>query len=204
LSIATSKGPAWREFKEMGTVETTEEISAKPEVRQALSQTSGPKPTKEPIKAETKDKFWYVTHVLLLVGCAALCYPIGSKLIPVPQNVIELARRFLRGAVLVVIALAIAKAVSIYVIGRLDDAATRFTLRRILHLIVVLVIAVIVIGVVFVNWYTALISVGIGSGRGRDWLGNDGAGRRVSRLAGKNTSRRIASPRTSTRHLSRE
>jgi small-conductance mechanosensitive channel len=49
------------------------------------------------------------------------------------------------------------------VIGRLDDAATRFTLRRILHLIVVLVIAVIVIGVVFVNWYTALISVGIGS-----------------------------------------
>jgi small-conductance mechanosensitive channel len=36
-------------------------------------------------------------------------------------------------------------------------------LRRIEHLLVVLVIAVIVIGVIFVNWYTALISVGIGS-----------------------------------------
>jgi hypothetical protein len=33
-----------------------------------------------------------------------------------------------------VIVLAIAKAVSIYAIGGLDDAATRFTLRRILHL----------------------------------------------------------------------
>jgi small-conductance mechanosensitive channel len=163
LSTATIKRTAWREFKEMATVETAEEISVKPEVRQALSQTSGPKPSKEPVKAETKDKFWFVTHVLLLVGCAVLYYLIGSKLIPVPQNAVELARRFLRGAVLVVIVLAIAKAVSIYAIGRLDDAATRFTLRRILHLVVALVIAVIVIGVVFVNWYTALISVGIGS-----------------------------------------
>ena len=51
-----------------------------------------------------------------------------------PQNTVELARRFLRGAVLVVIVLAIAKAVSIYIIGRLDDAAARFTLRRIEHL----------------------------------------------------------------------
>jgi small-conductance mechanosensitive channel len=99
----------------------------------------------------------------LIAGCAVLYYLVGSKLIPVPQNTVELARRFLRGAVLIVILLAIAKAISIYAIGRLDDAATRFTLRRIEHLLVALVITVIVIGVIFVNWYTALISVSIGS-----------------------------------------
>jgi small-conductance mechanosensitive channel len=147
----------------MATLDTAEEISKKPEVRQALSQTGGPKPTKEPVKTAAKDKFWFVTHILLLVGCAVLYYLIGSKLIPVPQNTVDLARRFLRGAVLVVIMLAIAKAVSIYAIGRVEDAAARFTLRRIEHLIVALVITVILIGVVFVNWYTALISVGIGS-----------------------------------------
>ncbi|PYK72960.1 MAG: mechanosensitive ion channel protein MscS [Verrucomicrobia bacterium] len=147
----------------MAIVETAEEISSKPEVRQALSQTSGPKASKEPVKVATKDKFWFVTHVILLVSFAVLYYLVGSRLIPVPQNTVDLARRFLRGGVLVVIMLAIAKAVSIYAIGRLDDAATRFTLRRIEHLLVALIIAVIVIGVVFVNWYTALISVGIGS-----------------------------------------
>ena len=99
----------------------------------------------------------------MIVGCAVLYYLVGSKLIPVPQNTVDLSRRFFRGAVLIVIVLAIAKAISIYAIGRLDDAATRFTWRRIEHLLVVLVIAVIVIGVIFVNWYTALISVGIGS-----------------------------------------
>src|SRR5437870_9794515 len=147
----------------MATAETAEEISKKPEVRQALSQTSGPKAGTEKVKAATKDKFWFVTHALLIVGCAVLYYLVGSKLIPVPQNTVDLSRRFLRGAALIVIVLAVAKAISIYAIGRLDDAATRFTLRRIEHLLVVLVIAVIVIGVIFVNWYTALISVGIGS-----------------------------------------
>src|SRR5438046_737773 len=147
----------------MATAETAEEISKKPEVRQALSQPTGPKLGEEKVNAATKDKFWFVTHALLILGCAILYYLVGSKLIPVPQNIVDLTRRFLRGAVLVVIVLAIAKAISIYAIGRLDDAATRFTLRRIEHLLVALVVAVIVIGVVFVNWYTALISVGIGS-----------------------------------------
>lgn len=128
-----------------------------------MSQTAGAKPTKQPVKAATKDKFWFLTHVLLILGCAVLYYLVGSKLIPVPQKTVELARRFLRGAVFVTIVLAIAKAVSIYAIGRVEDAAARFTLRRVEHLVVALVIALIVIGVVFVNWYTALISVGIGS-----------------------------------------
>src|SRR5256885_937360 len=147
----------------MATAQTAEEISKKPEVRKALSETTGPKPGVETVQVATKHNFWFVTHVLLIAGCAVLYYAIGSKLIPVPQNTVELVRRFLRGGVLVVIVLAIAKAISIYAIGRLDDAATRFTLRRIEHLLVVLVIVVIVIGVIFVNWYTALISVGIGS-----------------------------------------
>src|SRR2546430_9265873 len=139
----------------METVETAEEISKKPEVRQALSQTGGPKAGEEKVKAATKDKFWFVTHALLIVGCAVLYYLVGSKLIPVPQNIVDLTRRFLRGAVLVVIVLAIATAISTYVIGRLDDAAARFTLRRMEHFLVALVIAVIVIGVAFVNCYTA-------------------------------------------------
>ena len=134
----------------MATAETAEEISKKPEVRQALSQTTGPKVGEEKVKAATKDKFWFVTHALLILGCAVLYYLIGSKLIPVPQNTVDVVRRFLRGAVLVVIVLAIAKAISIYAIGRLDDAVARFTLRRIEHLIVALVILVVVLVGAFV------------------------------------------------------
>jgi hypothetical protein len=45
--------------------ETVEEISEKPEVREELAGTAGEKP-REKVKARATDKFWFVTHALLL------------------------------------------------------------------------------------------------------------------------------------------
>lgn len=142
--------------------ETAEQLAERPEVREALTQTTGAKP-KEKVKACTADKFWFTTHVLTLVGCAVFYYLIGSKLIPLSPPQVELARRFLRGIALVTFVLAIAKAISVYLIGRIEDAATRFTLRRILHLVIGIIVVFIAIAVIFVNWYTAVISLGVGS-----------------------------------------
>lgn len=138
--------------------ETVEQVARQKEVREALEQTTG-KP--QPVKAEAKDKFWFVTHALLLAGCAVLAYVVGLKLVPLPTAYLEPTQRAIRGAAMIIIVLAIAKAVSVYAIGRVSDAATRFTLRRIERLIAALVIALIAISIVFVNWYTALISVGV-------------------------------------------
>src|SRR5256714_11299681 len=146
----------------MPATQTAEELSRKPEVRKELERTGDKKPTQK-VKAATTDKFWFVTHGLLLVGCAVLYYVIGTKLLPLVQSEVDLGRRFLRGFALIVIVLATAKAVRVYAIGRIEDAVTRFTLRRILLLISGLLIAVIVISVVFVNWYGALTALGIGS-----------------------------------------
>jgi hypothetical protein len=103
--------------------EAAEELSKKPEVRQELARTSGEKP-REKVKAEPKDKFWFVTHALILIGCAIIYYLVGTKLIPLLQAEVDLMRRFLRGTALIVIVLATAKAVKVYAIGRIDDAVT--------------------------------------------------------------------------------
>ncbi|MBA2585228.1 MAG: mechanosensitive ion channel family protein, partial [Chthoniobacterales bacterium] len=138
--------------------ETVEQVTRQKEVREALEQTTG-KPL--PVKAEAKDKFWFLTHAVFLVACAALAYVVGPKLVPLPTVYLEPIQRAIRGAAMIIIVLAIAKSVSVYAIGRVSDAATRFTLRRIERLIAALVIALIAISIVFVNWYTALISVGV-------------------------------------------
>src|SRR5205807_1395250 len=101
--------------------ETAKEISEKPEVREELARTTGEK-TGEKVKAATRDKFWFVTHGLLLLGCAVLYYVLGSRLIPLGPQQIDLARRAVRGTALIVLVLGLAKAVSVYVIGRIDDA----------------------------------------------------------------------------------
>ena len=142
--------------------ETAEQLSQQADVRQELARTTGQK-TGEPVKAKAKDKFWFLTHALLLAGCAVVYWLIGSKLIALPNQYLDLTRRGLRGFAMIVLVLAIAKGISVYAIGKIEDASTRFTLKRIVHLIVVLAIAVIAISMIFVNWYAALTALGVGS-----------------------------------------
>jgi small-conductance mechanosensitive channel len=137
--------------------ETLTELKQKDEVREALAQTGG----KPKIKAQATDKFWFVTHALVLLGCAAFYFLLGWKLIPLPPFHLDLLQRAIRATVFIVVVLAIAKAVSVYAIGRISDASTTFTLRRILHLVIGIVIVLIGLSIFFANWYTALISVGV-------------------------------------------
>jgi small-conductance mechanosensitive channel len=143
--------------------ETAKQISEKPEVRKELARTAGEKKPGEKIKARATDKFWFVTHGLVLIGCAILYYLIGSRFVPLAQTEVDFSRRILRGFALIVVILATAKAVRVYAIGRIEDAVTRFTLQRIQYLVVGVLIAVIAISVIFVNWYAALTALGIGS-----------------------------------------
>src|SRR5213596_590518 len=143
--------------------ETGEQISEKPEVRKELARTTREKKPGEKVKARGTDKFWFVTHALLLIGCAALYFLLGSMLIPLSPSHLELGHRILRGAALIIIVLAMAKAISVYALGRIEDAAIRFTLQRVEHLLVALLIALIAVSVIFVNWYAALTALGIGS-----------------------------------------
>src|SRR6266700_4940092 len=142
--------------------ETAEEISEKPEVRKELQRATGEK-ARQKVKARGRDKFWFVTHALILAGCAVLYFLFGSKLIPLLQPTVDVARRVLRGAVLIVVVLGLARAVSVYALGSIVDASTRFTLQRVLHLVVAVLIALIAASIIFVNWYAALTALGIGS-----------------------------------------
>src|SRR6476469_11230703 len=106
----------------MAEPETLTQVQQKPEVREALAQTGG----KPKIKAQTRDKFWFSTHILILLGCAAVWLLLGWRWIPLPQPHLDLLQRATRAAVFIVTVLAIAKAVSVYGIGRIEDASTTF------------------------------------------------------------------------------
>ena len=142
--------------------ETAEEISQRPEIRKELQRATGEK-RPETVRARGRDKFWFIIQTLVLLGCIAVYFLVGSRLMPVPQPTAGVIVRILRGTALIVIVLAIARAISIYALGRIEDPSTRFTLQRVMHLVVALVIAVIAISIIFVNWYGVLAAFGIGS-----------------------------------------
>jgi len=142
--------------------ETTEELRKRPEIRKELERATGEE-RREKIEAHGRDKFWFVIYVGVLAVCAAVYFVIGAKLIPVPDAGISIAQRILRGVALITVVLTVGRAISFYAIGRIEDASTRFTLKRIARLAVALAVAVIVISIIFVNWYTAVAAFGVGS-----------------------------------------
>ena len=142
--------------------DTVEEITKRPDVRKELQRTVGQK-RREKIETRREDRFWFIVHAVVLAGCAAVYFLIGAKIIPLPEAAVGIAQRILRGAVLITIVLAVARAISVYGLARIEDASTRFTLQRVAHLAVALAIAVIVVSIIFVNWYAAIAAFGVGS-----------------------------------------
>src|SRR6266550_2573026 len=100
-----------------------EQIKEQPEVKQALKQTTS---TESPAKpaAQTKDKLWLGTHGLLFIGLAVLYFVLQFKVLRFAQSYVLFLHKLMLGAMAIVLLLAIAKTVDVYLIGRIDNAAS--------------------------------------------------------------------------------
>jgi small-conductance mechanosensitive channel len=144
-----------------------EQLKERTDIRQALSQTAGGKeavagqhqPPPRPVK--TKRKIRIGIYLLLLVGLAALYYLLRLREFDLAIRYLPSLQRATLGAMAIVLVLAVSALLDAYLINPLEDIVLRFNLRRILRLITVLVLAFIVISILFANWYTAVVSLGI-------------------------------------------
>jgi small-conductance mechanosensitive channel len=120
-------------------------------------------------KAQTRDKISLSTFVVLLLAFGALDYLVRSGVLDFLNRYVPLLMagdspllpRLTRGAIFITLVLAFGKLIEIYLIGRLHDAISRYNLKRILNLFLGLTIAFILVSVIFVNWYTAVVSLGL-------------------------------------------
>src|SRR5207245_6400818 len=65
------------------------------------------------------------------------------------------------GAIAIATIVALFKSIDVYLIDRVDDPVAEYNIRRVLKLISWFLIALILISVLFVNWYTAVVSLGV-------------------------------------------
>src|SRR6266404_8852142 len=137
-----------------------EQVKQQEDVKQALKQTSTVKPEEKP-KAETKDKLLLGTHVIILLALAALRIVLQFKFFVFAARFIPLIQKLHLSVMAVVLLLSVAKIVDVYVIGRLHSAVSRYNLRRVAKLALTLALALIVISILFQNWYTTVVSVGL-------------------------------------------
>ena len=137
-----------------------EQVKQQEEVKRALKQTSIVKPDETP-KAETKDKLLLGTHVIILIALAVVRIVLQFSFFGFASRFIPLLQKLNLSVMAIVLLLAIAKIVDVYLIGRLDSPVARYNLRRVAKLALVLVLAFVVVSILFQNWYTAVVSLGL-------------------------------------------
>jgi len=137
-----------------------EQVKQQEDVKRALKQTSTIKPEDQP-KAETKDKLLLGTHVIVLLALAALHFVLQFKFFGFAARFIPYIIKLNQSVMAVVLLLAIAKIIDVYLIGRLDSPVARYNLRRVARLVLVLLLAFVVVSILFQNWYTAIVSLGL-------------------------------------------
>jgi len=128
---------------------------------QALKETEARKEEAKQPPAEKSHKLWLSTYVILLVALGVLYYAVRLKFFDFAAVYRTPAQRAVAGAMGIVLVLAVTRAADAYLIDRLDDAVSRYNLHRILRLLTALVIFFIAISVIFANWYTAVVSLGL-------------------------------------------
>lgn len=137
-----------------------EQVKERKDVKRALAQTSTVKPEAPPV-AETRDKLWLGTHIIILLALAAFQYLLQFKFFGFATRFVPLVQKLNLSVMAIVLLLAVAKIVDVYLIGRIDSPVSRYNLRRVARLALGLLISFIVISILFQNWYTAVVSLGL-------------------------------------------
>ena len=130
------------------------------DVKRALEQTAAGKPKERP-KVEAKHKFWITSYVFLLVALGVLYYFARHNWFELSEDYVTLFQRFVAGAMGVVLVLIFQTLAKGLLIDPLTDAAARYNLDRVVNLVAYLAIFFIVLSILFANWYTAAVSLGL-------------------------------------------
>lgn len=137
-----------------------EELKKDADVRLALEQTASATDLK-PAPVEAKQKFWLGTYIILLLSFGAVYWLLGLQFFGFAARFIPVLQKLSLGAMSIVVLLTAVKIVKVYVIERLTSRAARYNLDRIINLVVGLIIVFIGLSLIFANWYTAIVSLGL-------------------------------------------
>jgi small-conductance mechanosensitive channel len=111
--------------------------------------------------ASHADKLWLATFGVILLILLAAKFFLNWQTGIVSEADLPRVQNYIRGAALIAGILLVARVLEVFVIGRVGNASNRFNLKRLLRLLVTLAVVFTIISVLFVNWYAAVVSLGL-------------------------------------------
>lgn len=137
-----------------------EELKQHSDIKKALQQTAGAASVSSP-HVEKKQKMFLVTYLVSLVLLAGLYYMLRLEFMPLGPALRAFLQRADLGVIGVATVITLVKSIDVFLIDRVDDTVAEYNIRRVLKLISAVLIGLIVISVLFINWYAAVVSLGV-------------------------------------------
>jgi small-conductance mechanosensitive channel len=159
--MSTNRKENWtaQTVPELRQKDKVEELKQHGDIKKALEQTGGG-PVSRP-QVEKKQKMFLLTYVVSLLLLLGLYYMLRLEFVPVGPTVRAFLHRADLGAMAIATVITLVKSIDVFLIDRVDDAVAEYNIRRVLKLISGVLIGLIVISVLFINWYTAVVSLGV-------------------------------------------
>ena len=136
-----------------------EALKLQDKIQKALKQTSSAPPASR--SAPQRQKVFLGVYFLLLLLFGGLYYLLKFHAFSLTPSVHTFLIRACLGVMAIIIVVAVAQSIDVYLVNRVDDRVAEYNVRRILKLVAGFLIAIILISVLFVNWYTAVVSLGV-------------------------------------------
>jgi small-conductance mechanosensitive channel len=143
------------------TGEQTRELEKLEQAAEEASEPQEIQKTAESQPKRTVRRGWFVPYVVVAGLLGLSLFVLDWQAFRFAPSTLEKIRRYLLGALGIAVLLTVARGVEVYAISRVRNAVSRFNLKRILRLLVAVIFVFIVVSVLFVNWYTAVVGLGL-------------------------------------------
>jgi small-conductance mechanosensitive channel len=148
------------------TTPTAPDAERLSQMEQAARTSSDPQHIKESRKAPREptshaDKAWIaIFGIALLLWLAALFF-LNWQPASISDELLGRLRNYIRGAALITAILLVARLLEVLAVSHIANSVNRYNLKRVLRLLVVLAVVFTLVSVLFVNWYAALVPLGV-------------------------------------------
>ena len=110
---------------------------------------------------EKERSFIFGYSLLVIIICGILYYLLEFRSLPVIQDYIPLLQKVVLGSMLISIVIMLNRLLRKVLIRRINDRASAYNFRSLVNFLTFLLIFVIVVSLIFANWYATLVSFGL-------------------------------------------
>lgn len=146
--------------KDKGEAEEINEILRDKKVQKALKESGNVSTEETPAeKAESSTAVW-ITAVVFAV-CVALYFLLEYEVLPVSSGYIPLAQKLVLGSMLVAFVLILNYFLRKVFRRRIEGGAQLYNIRSLINFITFFIILIIIVSLLFANWYATMVSFGV-------------------------------------------